>query len=142
MIANLYARGQDPGDEGVPSSFTWKSPSEIPAANLFNLDEMGSDTNKGRKKKIAHVDCMFDGLKHGMELTDGDNNPFHVTNCLTTCADAITFIPPLLAHSNPSSSAEVQNLTRRHAWLSHPNATSYCLLEATTATVTSLLLLL
>ena len=95
MVAGLYARGQDPGDTVVPASFKWKSPSEIPAANLFNMDEMGSDTNKGRKKKVAHVDCMFDGLKHGMELTDGDNNPFHVTNCMTTCADATTFIPPM-----------------------------------------------
>lgn len=113
MVAKLYTRGQDPTDNTVPTSFSWKSPAEIPAANLFNMDEMGSDSNKMRKKKISHVDVMYDGLKRAMELTDGDNNPYHVTVCLTTCADAQTHVPPLLGHSNPGSTGDVQNLTRR-----------------------------
>lgn len=117
MIANLYSRGQDPNDNSVPASFRWKHPSEIPAANWFNMDEIGVDSNKMRKKKIGHVDMMSDGLRHAMELTDADNNPYHVTVCLTTCADGQTLMPPLIGHSNPGSKAttDVQNITRRYA---------------------------
>jgi len=45
------------------------------------------------------------------EETDGDNNPFHVTNVFTTRADGATPIPPMLGHSNPSSKDPM--LTRR-----------------------------
>ena len=70
------------------------------------MDEVGSDTNKGRKKKIAGTDSMHDGFRHVYEITDGDNNPFHVTNCLTTCAHGTTPIPPYLGHSSPSTKSK------------------------------------
>lgn len=76
---------------------------------------MGSDTNKARKKKVAHIDTSHDGLKHTMEVTDADNNPFHVTNCLTTRGDGEIPIPPMLGHSNPASKAtkEKSKITRK-----------------------------
>ena len=115
MILNLYHRGQDPNDKMVPASFVWKHPSEIPSKNVMGMDEMGYDHNKKRRKKVGHVDTVYDALRHAMEVTDGDNNPYHVTVCLTTCADGICRVPPLLGHSNPGSKSkrDVQNITRR-----------------------------
>ena len=105
MVATLWARGQDPNDKEVPY-WPWKRFCEIPGANLYNMDEVGSDPNKGRKKTTGHVDEAHDGLQHRFAETDGDNNPFHVTNCLTTRADGTTPIPPMLGHSNPASKAK------------------------------------
>mmetsp|Transcript_9690 Transcript_9690/g.24858 ORF Transcript_9690/g.24858 Transcript_9690/m.24858 type:complete len:174 (+) Transcript_9690:298-819(+) len=84
MITKLYARGQDPNDWMV-KHFPWKTVDKIPATNIYNMDEIGSDSNKNRKKKVGHKDAMHDGLKRNCEDTDGDNNPFHVTICMTTC---------------------------------------------------------
>ena len=72
------------------------------------MDEMGSDTNKGRKKVIAGKHAMLDALRHIFDDTDGDNNPFHVTNCLTTRADGKLPIPPYVGHSAPTSNADVE----------------------------------
>ena len=55
MIARLFERGQDPTDKAVPSSFCWKTWGDIPPQNKYNMDEMGSDTNKSRRKKVAGV---------------------------------------------------------------------------------------
>ena len=46
MIAKLFERAQDPLDTAVDASFHWQTFAEIPAANKYNMDEMGSDTNK------------------------------------------------------------------------------------------------
>ena len=53
MFEKLYARAQDPDDTMVSSSFKWRSFGDMPARLKFNMDEIGSDTNKGRKKKVA-----------------------------------------------------------------------------------------
>lgn len=52
MMEKLYMRAQDPNDDEVPHSFRWKTFADLPATNKYNMDEMGSDTNKGRKKKV------------------------------------------------------------------------------------------
>eukprot|EP00966_Prymnesium_polylepis_P292913 6765389-Prymnesium_polylepis.1 len=70
------------------------------------MDEIGSDSNKNRKKKVAHKDAMHDGLKRNCDDTDGDNNPFHVTICMTTCADGSTPIPPYIGHANANSKSK------------------------------------
>eukprot|EP00327_Prymnesium_parvum_P009381 CAMPEP_0184377990 /NCGR_PEP_ID=MMETSP0007-20130409/2722_1 /TAXON_ID=97485 /ORGANISM="Prymnesium parvum, Strain Texoma1" /LENGTH=79 /DNA_ID=CAMNT_0026722095 /DNA_START=91 /DNA_END=330 /DNA_ORIENTATION=- len=79
------------------------------------MDEQGAEHNKGRKKKVGSKDTSHDGLRHCMEVTDADNNPFHVTNCMTTRADGAAPIPPLLGHSNPSTNAavSVSKVTRK-----------------------------
>lgn len=56
---------------------------------------------------------MADALKHAFQDTDGDNNPFHVTNCMTTRADGATPIPPFLGHSNPATKSAAPKLTTR-----------------------------
>jgi hypothetical protein len=116
MVDRLYHRGQDPDDKGVDASFIWRTWADIPAANIYNMDEVGCDTNKGRKKKVGHVDTAHDGLKRCMEVTDGDNNPFHVTNCMTTRADGATPIPPYIGHANPGtkSKADTPNIMPKH----------------------------
>jgi hypothetical protein len=118
MVAKLYARGQDPDDRSVPASFQiqWSHPSNIPNTNIYNMDEVGTNFNNTRKKKVAHINTQSDGLKRAMEDTDGDNNPFHVTNCLTTRADGSTVIPPYLGHSNPGvkSKTAVPIITRKY----------------------------
>lgn len=113
-IKRLYRRGQDPEDTAVPSTFTWTSFSEIPARNLYNMDEIGADTTQARKRKIVGAHSMQDALRHNFEETDGDKAPFHVTLCLTTCATGLTPIPPYIGHSNPSSKDEEPRLLRRH----------------------------
>jgi len=115
MFAKLHARAEDPNDPAV-ASFPWKTPDECPATNWYNMDEMGADTNKGQKKKVGHVDANHDGLKHSFSDTDGDNNPFHTTICLTTRADGATPTPPMLGHSNPGAKSKTAkcNLTRKY----------------------------
>ena len=86
MIARLHKRAQDPNDPAVDASFTYRTWAEIPASQEYNMDEVGSDTNKGLKKVVGHVDSKHDGFNHVFNDSDGDNNPFHVTNCMTTRA--------------------------------------------------------
>ena len=116
MFAKLHARALDPTDKKI-TCFPWSHPSECPAANWYNMDEIGSDTNKARKKKVEGKGSQHDGLKHNMEDTDGDNNPFHVTNCMTTCAAGTTDVPPYLGHSNPSAKSKTDTcrVTRKYA---------------------------
>lgn len=85
MMDKLHARGQDPNDPLVPASFTYRTFADVLKECLYNMDEMGSDTNRGRAKVVASAESTHDGLSHTFEQTDGDNNPFHVTNCLITC---------------------------------------------------------
>jgi hypothetical protein len=63
---------------------------------------------------VNHIDCMEDALKHVYTDTDGDNNPFHVTNCLTTRADGELCIPPFLSHSSPSTKTGTPKLSRKY----------------------------
>ena len=76
---------------------------------------MGTDTNKSRKKNAARKESATDQRKQAQlfEETWGDNNPFHVTVCLTTCANGTTCIPPFLIHSNPNCKTEQPKVTQR-----------------------------
>ena len=98
-----------------PATFNYKTFAEIPASLKYNMDEVGSDPNQGRKKKACGVQQMQDALKRASEETDGDNCPFHVTNMLTTRSDGKLPIPPVLIHSNPStqSKTEQPKITKR-----------------------------
>ena len=53
MMEKLYQRGQDPNDKEVCSSFIYRTFDEMPRHLKFNMDEVGTNTNKGRKKKVA-----------------------------------------------------------------------------------------
>ena len=80
------------------------------------MDEQGCDSNKGRRKKVGHVDTQHDGLKHNYDTTDGDNNPFHVTLCATSQGLGDTPIPLYIGHSNPSckSTTGTARVTRKY----------------------------
>ena len=116
MFKRLYERSQDPGDP-IINGFNWKSLADVPAHHLFNMDEMGTDTNKSRKKKAARTENATDLRKRAQlfEETWGDNNPFHVTVCLTTCANGTLPIPPFLIHSNPNCTTQEPKITKRCA---------------------------
>jgi hypothetical protein len=55
MTTNLYRRAQDPNDPRVDKSFVYKTFGEIPDAQKYNMDEIGNDSNKGRKKVVAGI---------------------------------------------------------------------------------------
>ena len=61
MIANLFRRGQDPNDHVVPDTFTYRTFADFPKEQKYNMDEVGSDGNKGRKKKVRARDCHPSG---------------------------------------------------------------------------------
>ena len=113
MIEKLYQRGQDPNDPAVPSTFRWRDFYTFPKRLKYNMDEVGSNDNAGRKKKVMHKNTQTDGLKRAMQETNGDNKQFHVTLCITTCAAGTTPIPPLLGHSAPHSTAALPRMPRR-----------------------------
>lgn len=47
-----YLRAQDPNEGEIPHSFHCKKFAELPAVNKYKKGEMGSDTNKGLKKRV------------------------------------------------------------------------------------------
>jgi hypothetical protein len=49
---------------------------------------------------IAHINVQRNGFRRVFEITCGDSVPFHVTNCLTTCANG-SILPSVLIHSRP-----------------------------------------
>jgi hypothetical protein len=55
MTTNLYQRAQDPNDPRVDKSFVYKTFGEIPDVQKYNMDEIGNDSNKGRKKVVAGI---------------------------------------------------------------------------------------
>ena len=120
MFKKLHQRSQDPNDS-VFNKFPWQSLADVHPSQIFNMDEMGVDTNKSRKKKAAREEWATDLRKRAQlfEETWGDNNPFHVTVCLTSCANGIC-MPPFLIHSNPNTQQPrltkkcVQPCTRTH----------------------------
>lgn len=75
--------------------------------------EIGIDSNNNCRRKIGHVDTSHDQLKSSLYITDADNNPFHVTICMTNCADASTEVAPFLGHSSKSK-GESQKVTRTY----------------------------
>ena len=58
MTTNLYQRAQDPNDPRVDKSFVYKTFGEIPDVQKYNMDEIGSDSNKGRKKVVAGIPIL------------------------------------------------------------------------------------
>ena len=60
MMATLYRRGQDPEDTNVDASFKYRTFDSMPARLKYNMDEMASDTNKGRKKVRYNIHVCID----------------------------------------------------------------------------------
>jgi hypothetical protein len=71
----LHAEGKIP----------WKNYSEIPSNCIYNMDEVGTDTTKHRRKVIADKRNIFQRI---FTITpEGDRMKGHTTACITTRAD-------------------------------------------------------
>jgi hypothetical protein len=71
----LYAEGKIP----------WKNYSDIPSNCIYNMDEVGTDTTKHRRKVIADKRNIFQRI---FTITpEGDRMKGHITACITTRAD-------------------------------------------------------
>jgi hypothetical protein len=75
MVRGLYAEGKIP----------WKNYCDIPANCIFNMDEVGTDTTKHRRKVITDKRNLFQRV---FTITpEGDRMKGHITACITTRAD-------------------------------------------------------
>jgi hypothetical protein len=71
----LYADGKIP----------WKDYCDIPSSCIYNMDEVGTDTTKHRRKVIADKRNPFSRI---FTITpEGDRMKGHITACITTRAD-------------------------------------------------------
>ena len=125
MFKKLHQRSQDANDS-LFNKFPWHSLADVHPSQIQNMDEMGVDSNKSRKKKAARKESATDLRKRAQlfEETWGDNNPFHVTVCLTTCANGTTCIPPFLIHSNPNCTTQQPRLTKKCVQPAHAHTCS------------------
>ena len=90
----------------------WKSFAEIPAKNIYNMDEVGSDMTKWWKNIVkdakAETHCFT-------IMPEGDKMPFHVMVCLTTRANGQYISngildgapPPMIIHSKKATNPKV-----------------------------------
>ena len=97
----------------------WSNFCDMPAENLFNMDEVGTDTTKHRSKLIADATllrCVFQLTPEG----DGKMS-MHITACITTCGNGRYCIPkdgisgapaPLLIFTDKSKSKEKEREVR------------------------------
>ena len=69
----------------------WDKMADIPKKNIYNMDELASDTTK-RRNKVAMDSSSTE--RTFMITPEGDRMPFHVTICLTTRADG-QFVSPV-----------------------------------------------
>jgi hypothetical protein len=71
----LYAEGKIP----------WQNYCDIPSQYIYNMDEVGTDTTKHRRKVIADKRNIFQRI---FTITpEGDRMKGHITACITTRAD-------------------------------------------------------
>jgi hypothetical protein len=76
----LYAQGRIP----------WMDYRDIPSRLIFNMDEVGTDTTKHRRKIIADKRNLFSRI---FTVTpEGDRMKGHITGCITTRADGKFFV--------------------------------------------------
>jgi hypothetical protein len=78
FIKLLYEQGAVP----------WKCWSEIPASQIYNMDEVGFDFTGHRLKVLTSTEVQKRRLANQQCTPDGDGKMMkHITGCVTTCAD-------------------------------------------------------
>jgi hypothetical protein len=99
----------------------WKSYKDVPDEDKFNMDEVGADTTKHRKKVIAD---RLDTRARVFQVTpegDGKMN-IHVTLCITTCGNGLfqdteNSLPgacaPVIIHCDKTKTKEKEDEERR-----------------------------
>ena len=76
----LYAEGKIP----------WRNYADIPSNYIYNMDEVGTDTTKHRRKVIADKRDPFQRI---FAVTpEGDRMKGHITACITTRADGTLLV--------------------------------------------------
>jgi len=66
----------------------WQNYQEIPPQCLYNMDEVGNDTTKHRKKVVVAKTDKATEMRTFLKTPEGDGRmPWHITVCLTTRAD-------------------------------------------------------
>ena len=68
----------------------WKNYNDIPSNAIYNMDELGNNTTKHRNKILSKKNGTeeTDATRTFMQTSEGDGRmPWHITVCLTTCAD-------------------------------------------------------
>ena len=71
---------------------SWKNYQEIPPDCLYNMDEVGNDTTKHRKKVIVGK-SQDANMRTFVKTPEGDGRmPWHITVCITTRADGKEFL--------------------------------------------------
>jgi hypothetical protein len=84
QIRGLYAQGKIP----------WQNYCDIPAHLIFNMDEVGTDTTKHRRKVIADMRNVFQRI---FTITpEGDRMKGHITACVTTRADGTSIFANII----------------------------------------------
>jgi len=79
-IQTLHAMGLVP----------WQNYQDIPPHCLYNMDELGNDTTKHRKKVIVGKTKNASEMRTFLKTPEGDGRmPWHITVCLTTRADGM-----------------------------------------------------
>jgi hypothetical protein len=78
FIKLLYEQGAVP----------WKCWGEIPASNIYNMDEVGFDFTGHRLKVLTSTEVLKRRLANQQCTPDGDGKMGqHITGCVTTCAN-------------------------------------------------------
>ena len=82
VFAKLQAQTRGLHSEG---KIPWKNYRDIPSHCIYNMDEVGTDTTKHRRKVIADKRNPFQRI---FTITpEGDRMKGHITGCITTRAD-------------------------------------------------------
>jgi len=72
---------------------SWNNYQEIPPDCLYNMDEVGNDTTKHRKKVVVGKTQDAKAMRAFVKTPEGDGRmPWHITVCLTTRADGKFFL--------------------------------------------------
>jgi hypothetical protein len=99
----------------------WKSFADVPDGDKLNMDEVGADTTKHRKKVIA--DKIADWARVFQVTPEGDGKMnMHVTICVTTCGNGmfadkennvLGACAPVIIHCDRTKTKEKEDEERR-----------------------------
>jgi hypothetical protein len=99
----------------------WESYKDVPDQDKFNMDKVGADTTKHRKKVIA--DKVADWARIFQVTPEGDGKMnIHVTLCITTCGNGrfadvenriVGACAPVIIHCDKTKTKEKEEEERR-----------------------------
>ena len=113
MFKKLNQRSQDPEDS-LFNKFPWDSLGLVPPSQIYNMDEMGVDTNKSRKKKAAKKEAATDHRQQAQlfEETYGTTTRSTSLAVLLPAPMAATASPPSSSTPTPTAPQTSHGLLR------------------------------